>query len=179
MPIYTLIRARKRSLSLQVTSSGELVARAPLFMPKFLIDRFVDQKSAWVEKRRKELSKPRATRVEHFSEDKLKKHIQKEIKVYSQQMGLRPAGIRFTHVNSYWGTCAPSGVLSFNLALRFTPAAAVSYVVVHELAHLRWKGHGKRFWDLVKKSYPQTNEMRALLRHIPRETIRSKTNPRS
>lgn len=166
MSTYTLIRARKRTLSLQVNARGELIARAPYLMPKFLIDRFVNQKSHWVEKRRHELSKPRAPRVEHFSEDSLKKHIQAEIKVYSQQMGLRPAGLRFTHVNSYWGTCAPTGVLSFNLALRFTPPDAVSYVVVHELAHLRWKGHGKRFWDMVQKYYPQTNEMRAFLRQI-------------
>lgn len=165
---YILIRARKRSLSLQVNGAGELIARAPYLMPKFLVDRFVDQKSHWVEKRRQELSKPRAPRVEHFSEAELKKYIQAEIKVYSQQMGLRPAGLRFTHVNSYWGTCAPSGVISFNLALRFTPASAASYVVVHELAHLRWKGHGKRFWDMVQKYYPQTNEIRKLLRSIPK-----------
>lgn len=171
MSNYTLIRARKRTLSLQVTTAGELIARAPYLMPKFLIDRFVNQKSAWVEKRRKELSKPRAPRVEHFSEDDLKKYIHAEIKVYSQQMGLRPAGLRFTHVNSYWGTCAPSGILSFNLALRFTPASAVSYVVVHELSHLRWKGHGKRFWALVEKYYPKTKSMRKLLRSIPRYPI--------
>lgn len=165
---YTLIRARKRTLSLQVNARGELIARAPYLMPKFLIDRFVDQKSGWVAKRLKELAKPRDPRVEHFSENELKKYIAQEIKVYREQMGVNPTGLRFTHVNSYWGTCAPSGVLSFNLALRFTPASAVSYVVVHELAHLRWKGHGKRFWDMVTKYYPQTSEMRKLLRSIPK-----------
>ncbi len=167
---YTLIRARKRSLSLQVTPSGELVARAPLFMPKFLIDRFVGQKQTWVEKRLKELVKPVQPKVEYFSETELKKHIESEIKKYSAQMKLNPSGLRYTHVRTYWGTCAPSGVLSFNLALRFTPPDAVSYVVVHELAHLHWKGHGKRFWAMVEKYYPKTKEMREILRSIPRST---------
>ena len=165
---YTLIRTRKRSLSLQVTSSGELVARAPLFMPKFLIDRFVSQKQLWIEKRIKELAKPVLPKVEHFTEGQLQKYIQSEIKKYAKRMSLHPTGLRYTHVKTYWGTCAPSGVLSFNLALRFTPPEAVSYVVVHELAHLRCKGHGKRFWDMVEKYYPKTKQMRKLLRSIPR-----------
>ncbi len=167
---YTLIRARKRTLSLQINSSGELVARAPLFMPKFLIDRFIAQKQPWIDKRLKELAKPVAPKIEHFSESELKKYLESETSKYAKQMGLRPTGLRYTHVHTYWGTCAPSGILSFNLALRFTPPEAVSYVVVHELAHLRWRGHGKRFWAMVEKYYPQTKEMRKLLRSIPRSS---------
>lgn len=165
---YTLVRARKRSLSLQINGSGELIARAPLFMPKFLIDRFVSQKESWIQKRLKELSKPKGRQVEHFSESELKSYIKGELMKYSEIMGLHPSGLRFTKVHTYWGTCAPSGVLSFNLALRFTPKEAVSYVVVHELAHLRWRGHGPRFWAMVEKYYPETKSMRALLRSMPR-----------
>lgn len=163
---YTLIRAHKRTLSLQVNKEGQLIARAPYLMPKFLIDRFVKDKVKWVEKRLKEMQKPIDPKTEHFTEDALKEFIHKELTKYSALMGLKYTGVRFTRVHTYWGTCAPSGVLSFNLALRYTPAEAVSYVVVHELAHLRWKGHGKRFWEMVTKYYPKTNEMRRLLRHI-------------
>lgn len=163
---YTLIRAHKRTLSLQINKEGELIARAPYLMPKFLIDRFVNEKSSWIEKRLKEMQKPDTPKIEYFSEDALKRFIHNELTKYSVLMDLEYTGVRFTHVHTYWGTCAPSGVLSFNLALRFTPAEAVSYVVVHELSHLRWKGHGIRFWTMVKKYYPKTNEMRALLRHI-------------
>jgi hypothetical protein len=161
---YTLIRAHKHTLSLQVNRAGEVIARAPFLMPKLLINRFVAQKSGWIAKRQAELKKASVPRVVHFTETNLKKFIGHEIKKYSEIMGLHPSGLRFTHVHSYWGTCAPTGVLSFNLALRFTPAGCVSYVVVHELSHLRWKGHGKRFWELVRKTYPTTSEMRHLLR---------------
>lgn len=165
---YTLIRAHKRSLSLQVAADGELIARAPMFMPKFFIDKFVKEKSGWIEKRLKEMAKPTEPKIEYLTESELKKFIEKEIKKYSQLMDLHPTGLRFTHVHTYWGTCAPSGLLSFNLALCFTPKDCVSYVVVHELAHLRWKGHDKRFWDMVTKYYPENKETRAILRKIPR-----------
>lgn len=165
---YTLIRARKRTLSLQVNKNREVIARAPLLMPKFLIDRFVEEKSGWIAKRIKEMQSPVPEKVEHFSESELKTYILSEVKKYSSEMGLYPAGLRYTNVHTYWGTCAPSGVLSFNLSLRYTPKEAVSYVVVHELAHLRWKGHGSRFWAMVEKYYPKTKEMRSVLRKIPR-----------
>jgi predicted metal-dependent hydrolase len=165
---YTLIRARKRTLSLQVGKGGEIIARAPYLMPKFLIDRFVEEKSGWIIKRQAELQKVHPPKYEYFQVDELKKYIEQETQKYADLMGLYPTGLRFTQVNSYWGTCAPSGILSFNLSLRYTPKEAVSYVVVHELSHLKWKGHGQRFWAMVEKYYPRTKEMRKLLRQIPR-----------
>ncbi len=165
---YTLIRAHKRSLSLQVKPSGELVARAPYLMPKFLIDRFIKAKSHWIEKRLHEMKKSPGQKIEYFTEDNLKKFIISETKKYRALMDLNPSGLRFTHVRSYWGTCAPSGVLSFNLALRYTPKEAVTYVVIHEPSHLRYHGHGKRFWSLVIQYCPNTPKIRKLLRKIPR-----------
>lgn len=165
---YTLIRAKKRSLSLQINGEGKLIARAPLYMPKFLIDRFVREKSSWVQKRLADMQKPKPKKVRYFTEEKLKKYIQIQVKKYGEIMGLKHSGLRYTNVKTYWGTCAPSGLLSFNLALCFTPRGVVKYVVVHELAHLKWKGHGKRFWAMVTKYYPKTAEMRIILRKIPR-----------
>lgn len=168
MPTYTLIRARKRTLSLQVNGSGELIARAPMLMPKFFIDRFIKEKSAWVEKRRKDLLAPKARKRRYFSEENLKKLITSQIKKYSKIMELSPSGLRFTTVKSYWGTCAPSDLLTFNLNLCYVPDVAVKYVVVHELTHLKWRGHGKRFWNMVEKYYPATKEARSILRKVPR-----------
>ncbi|MFH2085616.1 MAG: YgjP-like metallopeptidase domain-containing protein [bacterium] len=165
---YTLIRARKRTLSLQVRPSGELIARAPLFLPKFLIDKFVQDKSNWVNKRRLALQKPQSQKTTYFTELELKRFIESQIKFYSTKMDLYPTSIRYTLVHSYWGTCNHSGRLSFNLALSYTPKEAVTYVVIHELAHLKWRGHGQRFWALVTKHCPETKSLRALLHKLPR-----------
>ena len=165
---YILIRAHKRTLSLQVNQAGQVIARAPYLMPKFIIDRFVEEKSVWINRRIKEISQPVSSKIEYFSESDLKQYIKSEVSKYSLLMDLHPTGLRYTQVRSYWGTCAPSGLLSFNLSLRYAPKEAVSYVVVHELSHLRWKGHGQRFWELVEKYYPKTKEMRKVLRSIPK-----------
>lgn len=165
---YQLIRAHKKTLSLQVTSTGQVIARAPYLMPKFLIDRFIKQKESWIAKRQAEIAKPKHPKTRYFTIPQLKHYIAQQLTLYGKKMGLKHTGLRFTNVKSYWGTCAPSGLLSFNLALRYTPKEVVSYVVVHELAHLQWKGHGKRFWSMVEKYYPKTKEARLILRHTPR-----------
>lgn len=167
---YTLVRSRRRTLSLQVNQAGEVVARAPLFYPKFLIDSFVETKSRWISKRRAELSRPTAARTEYFSAEQLREFVHQQVAHFGPLMRLTPHSLRFTQVQSYWGTCSPAGVLSFNLALRFTPPEAVTYVVVHELAHLRYRGHGMRFWKLVNTTYPPASTMRSVLRKIGRLT---------
>lgn len=166
---YTLIRAVRRTVSLQVKASGEIVVRAPRFYPKYLLDRFVQSKSAWIAKRQKDQSQATTPRHRFCSDEDLKILLQNFVTHYSKQLGLLPRSLRFTTVSSYWGSCSPTGVLSFNLKLAYTQPDAVEYVVVHELAHLRYRGHGLRFWELVKKHYPKTNEVRAYLRQFPRE----------
>lgn len=163
---YTLVRSRRRTLSLQVNKTGEVVARAPRIYPKFLIDHFVASKTTWIAKRRAELARPVTPPTEHFSSEQLQDFIRQQVEHYGSLMDLTPGPLRFTQVQSYWGTCSPTGVLSFNLALRFTPPEAVTYVVVHELAHLRYRGHGLRFWKLVNSIYPPASAMRAALRKI-------------
>ncbi len=166
---YTLIRSLRRTVSLQVKRGGEVVVRAPHFYPKYLIDRFVQSKAIWLKKRLNEQSKPKSTPTPFCTEDQLKTLIQSHVTHYSSLMSLSPRSLRFTRVRTYWGSCSPTGVISFNLRLTETSPLAVEYVVVHELAHLRWRGHGVRFWDLVKKHYPKVNEVRRVLRQHPRD----------
>ena len=45
-----IIRSKRKSVSLHIDKSGELIVRAPLLMPKIIIDRFVDKNSVWIEK---------------------------------------------------------------------------------------------------------------------------------
>lgn len=165
---YTLTRARRFSVSLQIGKKGELVVRAPYLYPTYLIDRFVESKKDWIARHRKRLLAPKPRLKRFLTDIELKKLINKLITHYSLLMTLAPKSIRFTNVRSYWGSCSPKRVLSFNLKLAFTNATAVEYVVVHELSHLKYRGHGKMFWNLVKNTYPDTQSARAFLRTIPR-----------
>ncbi len=171
MQKYTLIRSarRRQSASLSVTRDGEVVVRAPIRMPLFFIEQFVTGHTHWIEKRRKTLARPRKELVRIMSDKELKNLVEEYVSHYAARLAVKPTGFRYKQVTTYWGSCSPKGALSFNTKLAYTSKDAVEYVVVHELAHLRWRGHGKRFWALVKQTYEDTESVRAFLRQIPRE----------
>lgn len=174
---YTIIRSknRRRSAALSVRATGEVVVNAPWYMPKFMIDRFVEEHEKWINKRQVEINKPLAPRKKQFdSELDLQQFIEEKLQEYQPKMGLTAKGVIYKHVNTYWGSCSPTGKISFNMEMIYAPKEAVEYVVVHELAHLKHRGHGVRFWAMVNKYFPQTAAMRKALRAIGHSTLRAK-----
>ncbi len=67
-----------------------------------------------------------------------------------------------------WGSCSPSGTLSFNWRLALAPFEVLDYVVVHELCHLLEPNHSQRFWNLVASRRPRWHNQRDWLsKHGP------------
>ena len=59
-----------------------------------------------------------------------------------------------TNQSSVFGSCTPStGAIRISHQLADAPSWVLDYVLMHELAHLLERNHGKRFWDLVHR-YP-------------------------
>jgi predicted metal-dependent hydrolase len=83
----------------------------------------------------------------------------------SAQYGLKePVSIRWVeNQNTRWGSCTPStGEIRISSAISGFPTWVIDYVIVHELAHLTYHGHGPRFWGLVGR-YPLTERARGFL----------------
>lgn len=66
-----------------------------------------------------------------------------------RKMGVRPRSVRFLSQNSRWGSCSAKGRINLNWRLIFAPPEVIDYIIVHELAHLRFYNHSKQFWDFV------------------------------
>ncbi|MBI5047171.1 M48 family metallopeptidase [Candidatus Micrarchaeota archaeon] len=65
---------------------------------------------------------------------------------------------------SRWGSCSRDGSISLNFKLLFMPSEILDYVIVHELAHTKYRNHGPRFWGVVEKVMPEYHERRKWLR---------------
>ncbi len=52
---------------------------------------------------------------------------------------------------SRWGSCSPSGNMSFSWRLILAPPEILDYVCAHEAAHLVQMNHGPKFWKLVRQ----------------------------
>ena len=62
-----------------------------------------------------------------------------------------------------WGNCSASGTLVLSPHLFKAPRECVGYVIVHELAHLVHKGHGREFVGLLDRYLPPWREVKERL----------------
>ena len=80
--------------------------------------------------------------------------IEDRVRRYAARMNLSPGQLSFRDYTSMWGKCTGDGNLSFNWKLVMAPLGIVDYVVVHELAHLRFLNHSAEFWSVVETAMP-------------------------
>jgi predicted metal-dependent hydrolase len=79
--------------------------------------------------------------------------------------GARIAAVRLKYLRASWGSCSRRGAINLSTRLLFAPRSVLLYVCVHELAHLRVRGHGPVFWREVDRAMPRWREYAQWLRH--------------
>ena len=63
-----------------------------------------------------------------------------------------------------WGSCSVSrNVVTFNQYLMKAKPACIDYVVLHELVHLIYPNHSKRFYDFLSIHMPDWKERKRML----------------
>lgn len=166
---YQLIRSDRRTISMEI-KSGQVLVRAPKQLDSRAIDRFVAAHRDWAERhlagqtrRRENHPEPDdALRAEYIR--RAKAVLPGRLTYYGGLMGLHPAGLTITGARTRFGSCSSAGRISFSWRLMQYPDAAVDYVVVHELAHLRYLNHGRDFYALIEKTLPDYKAARKLLK---------------
>jgi hypothetical protein len=74
--------------------------------------------------------------------------------------------VRVSDAERRWGSCSPTGTLSFHWRLMMAPESVARYLVAHELAHLTVKNHSARFWSRVAELDPAYREAERWLRRF-------------
>ncbi len=98
--------------------------------------------------------------IEDFYKKEAKRIYIEKTAYFSQRLKLYPKDIKFRKAKRRLGSCSFDNVLSFNyLGVKLTQKE-IDYIVVHELSHIKEKNHSKRFWDIVKKEFPDYKEIR-------------------
>ena len=73
-------------------------------------------------------------------------------------------GIR--EMKKRWGSFLNKEKIFLNPKLIHTPKDCIDYVIIHELCHLKYKNHDKRFFDLLEKKYPKWDKVKDKLETI-------------
>ena len=166
---YTVIHSRRRTLALEVTRQGTALVRVPLRATDADIARFIDNHRGWLEKhlaaRQAFLAahpEPSAAQTDAWRQQ-AKETLPPLVAHWAQRMGVQPAGITITAARTRFGSCSGRNASSVSWRLMQYPPEAIDYVVVHELAHLRYMNHGAEFYALIARYLPDWKARRALL----------------
>ncbi len=170
---YELVRSDRTTVSIEVTKDARVVVRAPRRMPSHDIERFLYERSSWVEEhlerarcRDSKYDFDRYTEVEIAELKRMaKKIIPDLVERYKEAVGVEPVCVRINRAKGRFGSCSAKNTLNFSCFLMLYPAEAIEYVVVHELCHIKEHNHSVRFYREIERVMPDYKERMLLLRN--------------
>lgn len=169
LPEFKIIRSNRKTLSLEITRSGEALVRAPRKISRAYIDAFVMKNREWLVLRmQKRLEKNARENVNEEQKARLvllaKQIIPEKVAHFAKIMGVEPSGVKITSAQTRFGSCSGKNSLCFSYRVMLYPEKAVDYVVIHELSHIVHHNHSKDFWKTVALYMPDYKEAEKLLR---------------
>ena len=168
-----IIRSRRKTISLQILPTGEILVRCPLRMKEKEIRSFVQSKQGWIEAHLpKGPVQPKLTDQEIKKLAELaKSYISQRVAFFAPSVGVTYGRITIRSQHTRWGSCSAKGNLNFNCLLMLTPPEILDYVVVHELCHRKELNHSARFWAEVERVMPNYRDHRKWLKEQGRAII--------
>lgn len=95
-----------------------------------------------------------ASELRLWLKDNVRREVRDLAKQYTTRFGINPRAVRTVELKNGWGSCGRGGTIHINWTLVFAPKRVLEYAVVHELAHLKVRSHGEKFWAFVELMMP-------------------------
>jgi len=163
-------RSRRKTLSLIIRPNGEFEVKAPRTASGHMITDFIQRKQVWIRTRIAAARQNQVHRQQYSDQDiqrfrstarlKLVPHVE----YWSMIMKAEYGTIRIKNTTSRWGSCSNLNNLNFHWKLAFFPEEVMTYVIIHELAHVFEKNHSAAFWAIVQRYCPDWKVQRKWLR---------------
>ena len=86
----------------------------------------------------------------NFYKNLAQTYLTSRLDYFSKKMDLAYSEVRYKKLKRRWGSCSSKKVITLNTQLLKIDKELIDYVVVHELAHLKYMNHSKDFHHLVR-----------------------------
>lgn len=90
---------------------------------------------------------------------------------FAEVLGVEYRQFRLKDQKTRWGSCSSQGNINLNWRVILAPERVVDYLVVHELAHLRYLNHSPDFWRVVEAFRPDYRSQRSWLKEHGKELV--------
>ena len=163
-----IIRMKRKTISVSADENGKITVKAPFFVPKKVIEKFVSDRQKDIEKMILE-KKKRAERLSSFSDEELMRKareiLPERIEYFSDKTGLKPVSVRMTSAKTRYGSCSSAGRICFSKYLMCHADEVIDYVVLHEIAHLKFMNHSGEFYAFIENIMPDYKDRVKKLRN--------------
>ena len=127
--------------------------------------------------RKESTARQREAFVNEWYRDLLKEKISIYLPKWEQITGLYCDSWQTKYMTTRWGTCnTNTRKIWLNLQLAKKPIECLEYVILHELAHLKVKNHGKDFIAILDTYMPYWRDTKQLLNELKLDYIKGETN---
>ncbi len=86
------------------------------------------------------------------------KEVESAMEKTRKMVGLAPEEYKIKKIKYAWGICSSRKVITINQNLMMYSRKAIEYVVLHEICHLKYMNHSKKFWEMVESYMPDYKE---------------------
>lgn len=105
----------------------------------------------------------RKLQIRELYEDWLKRMAQKILKrrvdTYAQKVGVNVQEISVKNsLKSRWASLTKKDSINFNMHLIKAPQEVIDYIILHEICHLKIRGHSHRYWALLYRYMPNYHD---------------------
>jgi len=77
-----------------------------------------------------------------------------KVSQYSKIINVIPNKVIIKNLKNRWGSITKNKTVNLNVNLLKAPEDIIDYIIIHELCHLKIKGHSYLFWDYLKQFVP-------------------------
>ena len=106
--------------------------------------------------------------LKSWVKEKAKILLHERLQLHAERMGLEYNKVFIKNQRTRWGSCSSKQNINLNQNLIFVEKHLVDYLLIHELSHLCYPNHARRFWQFVEAYDPNYRENDKALNHSTR-----------
>lgn len=104
-----------------------------------------------------------------FYRERGKEYLPERVTYFGEKMGLNPEEVTVLELKNRWTSCSVKRPkLNFHWKVMMAPLTVIHYLIVHELAHLKYTKHDAPFWNEVDKVLPDYVKQKEWLKRYGR-----------
>jgi predicted metal-dependent hydrolase len=89
-----------------------------------------------------------------FTDEKADLLFKEKVSQYSKIINVTPNRVIIKNLKNRWGSITKNKTVNLNVNLLKAPEDIIDYIIIHELCHLKIKGHSYQFWAYLKQFAP-------------------------